>query len=612
MLRRNVLEKLRRRKAASKRMSHILLTLEELDRDVATVLTTSNPYFVESAVEFSYKDREFKPLQNRNRAIVFYEQKGSIKRKAPPVDSKDSNKHVESVEELDTKRKNKFNYCDRATQTLNFLHVDKETQTEPLPQIVFDGTVSPADIFQAYLEKEDRRQRNIEDTANKTIRKSSRKGQQTQNPESQRRFFRFCERMIDQNLLSDVNIDFSFYDTPSDEFKDKGLGSLLALWKFSHQPMKGMPVTGLSWNSFYPDMFAVAFGTYDLTKRHQQGCVCVFSLKCPSYPEKVIPCKSGVYCVEFNRERSYLLAVGFADGTVAVYDLRRNTHSPIAINKTIKLEHNDIVNQVKWLPDNIDGQHNFCSISADCRVINWLLAKSELIPSEVINLRQNDMTTETPEKSSAESMSCGTSISFNPDCSDLFLIGTENGFIHKCSNLSTAQHLDVYKDHSNIVYNVHWNPYHPRVFLSCSADWTIRVWDHTLKESVFTFDLLNEVKDVTWAPFSSSLFAAVTSDGKVHIFDIMMNRQQPTSSYTVYNSKKNTNLTSVQFNPIKPVIIIGDDKGSVISFKLSPNLRSSLKAFQTLERLKFAASERDKMEKILKLARNLQNNDQEL
>ncbi|GBL78605.1 hypothetical protein AVEN_50674-1 [Araneus ventricosus] len=56
-----------------------------------------------------------------------------------------------------------------------------------------------------------------------------------------------------------------------------------------------------------------------------------------------------------------------------------------------------------------------------------------------------------------------------------------------------------------------------------------------------------------------------------------MNRQQPTSSYTVYSSKKNTNLTSVQFNPVKPVIIIGDDKGSVISFKLSPNLRSSLK-----------------------------------
>ncbi|PRD26124.1 UNVERIFIED_CONTAM: Dnai1 [Trichonephila clavipes] len=231
----------------------------------------------------------------------------------------------------------------------------------------------------------------------------------------------------------------------------------------------------------HPPYSGLATDSNDLTKRHQQGCVCVFSLKCPSYPEKVIPCKSGVYCVEFNKEWSYLLTVGLADGTVAVYDLRRNTNSPIAINKTLRLEHNDMVNQVKWLPDNIDGQHNFCSISADCRVISWLLAKSELIPSEVINLRQNDMTTKAPEGNHMNSMSCGTSISFSPDCSDMFLIGTENGFIHKCCNLSNAQYLDAYKDHNNIVYNVHWNPYHPRVFLSCSADWTIRIWDHTLR-----------------------------------------------------------------------------------------------------------------------------------
>ncbi|GIY80534.1 hypothetical protein CDAR_562981, partial [Caerostris darwini] len=39
--------------------------------------------------------------------------------------------------------------------------------------------------------------------------------------------------------------------------------------------------------------------------------------------------------------------------------------------------------------------------------------------------------------------------------------------------------------------------------------------------------------------------------------------------------------------------------GSVIVFKLSPNLRSSLKAQETLEKPLFIASEIDKMEKIL-------------
>ncbi|KFM74766.1 Dynein intermediate chain 1, axonemal, partial [Stegodyphus mimosarum] len=132
----------------------------------------------------------------------------------------------------------------------------------------------------------------------------------------------------------------------------------------------------------------------------------------------------------------------------------------------------------------------------------------------------------TDNRASEPSQSCGTCISFNPETNDLFLIGNENGLIQKYSNLSTAQYLETYKDHENVVYNVQWNPHHSRVFLSCSADWTIRIWDHSLKQSVFIFDLLNEVKDVTWAPFSSSLFAAVTNDGKVHVFDILLNRQQ--------------------------------------------------------------------------------------
>ncbi|XP_035232502.1 dynein intermediate chain 1, axonemal-like, partial [Stegodyphus dumicola] len=417
------------------------------------------------------------------------------------------------------------------------------------------------------------------------------------------KFLRFCERMVDQNLMSDISIDYSFYDTPSDEFKDKGLGSLLPLWKFNYQPMRGMAITGLSWNSRYSDMFAAAFGSHDVTMRHRSGCVCIFSLKCPSHPEKVISCKSGVCCVEFSPYRPHLLAVGLADGSVAVHDVRKAGSSPVAINKNSRLEHNDAVNQVKWLPDNIDGQPNFCSISADCKVIDWILAKTELIPSEVLNLRENELLAEERSIRKTNFTSCGTCISFNPETNDLFLVGNENGLIQKYSNLSTAQYLETYIDHKNVVYNVQWNPHHSRVFLSCSADWTIRIWDHCLKKSVFIFDLLNEVKDVTWAPFSSSLFAAVTNDGKVHVFDILLNRQQPTASYTLSSSKKIVNLTTVQFNTMKPIIMIGDDRGAVICFKLSPNLRSSLKVFQTIEKAKFAALESEKMEKVLKLAK---------
>ena len=43
--------------------------------------------------------------------------------------------------------------------------------------------------------------------------------------------------------------------------------------------------------------------------------------------------------------------------------------------------------------------------------------------------------------------------------------------------------------HHMAVYAVKWNPFHPRVFLSCSADWTVKVWDHSIPTPILSFDL---------------------------------------------------------------------------------------------------------------------------
>ncbi|CAN0222778.1 unnamed protein product, partial [Laminaria digitata] len=69
-----------------------------------------------------------------------------------------------------------------------------------------------------------------------------------------------------------------------------------------------------------------------------------------------------------------------------------------------------------------------------------------------------------------------------------------------------------------------WNPFHPRVFVSCSADWTVKLWDHSVPYPIMSFDLGNAVGDVFWSPYSSTVFAAVTSDGKVHVFDLAENK----------------------------------------------------------------------------------------
>ena len=109
----------------------------------------------------------------------------------------------------------------------------------------------------------------------------------------------------------------------------------------------------------------------------------------------------------------------------------------------------------------------------------------------------------------------GCCFDFNPTSEHLFIVGTEEGRIHKCSKAYSGQYLMTYEGHHMAVYAVKWNPYHPRVFLSCSADWTVKIWDHNIPVPVMTFDLANAVGDIAWAPYSSTVFAAATSDGKV-------------------------------------------------------------------------------------------------
>ena len=46
------------------------------------------------------------------------------------------------------------------------------------------------------------------------------------------------------------------------------------------------------------------------------------------------------------------------------------------------------------------------------------------------------------------------------------------------------------------VYAIVWNPFHDDVFLTCSADWMVRIWDQTCDQPLFSFDLGNPVHDL--------------------------------------------------------------------------------------------------------------------
>lgn len=56
------------------------------------------------------------------------------------------------------------------------------------------------------------------------------------------------------------------------------------------------------------------------------------------------------------------------------------------------------------------------------------------------------------------------------------------------------------------------------------------------------------------------------------MFDLSINKYEALCTQLVVAKKKNK-ITHIQFNPVYPVVIIGDEQGHVTSLKLSPNLR---------------------------------------
>lgn len=58
----------------------------------------------------------------------------------------------------------------------------------------------------------------------------------------------------------------------------------------------------------------------------------------------------------------------------------------------------------------------------------------------------------------------------------IYIVGTEEGPIYKCDRSYSEQYMMIYTGHNGPVYQVRWSPFMPSLFLSCSADWTTRLW----------------------------------------------------------------------------------------------------------------------------------------
>lgn len=72
-----------------------------------------------------------------------------------------------------------------------------------------------------------------------------------------------------------------------------------------------------------------------------------YSLKNSAFPEYIYHTNSGVMCLHIHEQLSYLVAVGFYDGCVAVYNLKEEGQEPVYRSSAKTGKHTDPVWQVR-------------------------------------------------------------------------------------------------------------------------------------------------------------------------------------------------------------------------------------------------------------------------
>ncbi|ALC41273.1 CG9313 [Drosophila busckii] len=508
---------------------------------------------------------------------------------------------------------NQFNYCERATLTYVNPKRSVDTQTIPPSRSQFGANVLQWVIYDTYQQDFDQQQKQLagsgskKDERNRTSRQKKFKDKTALAKQLNAKYLRcwqILERMINQNIFDDIGMDYRYWEDPADEYRE-GEGNLLPLWKFQYEKTKKMNVTDIVFNPSYYDLFAVCFGSHDFLKQPNEGYLCFFTVKNPSFPDYIIQTDCGVMCCDIHPNYPFLTVIGLYDGNVAVYNIRENCKTPLYVSRGNKCKHGECVWQLKWGPDMTDGEINFYSVSSDGTVFNWILMQNKLWVTTIIRLYlEENGTADGPDGTKVTLRDGGSCLQFHPTNPGVYLVGTECGFIYKCSTAFSSKYLMTYHAHNMSVYRIDFNRFNVNIFVSCSGDWRVKVWEDMRADPLFIFDLGSAVGDVKWAPYSSTVFAAVTTEGKVHVFDLNVNKYKAICVQAVVPKRKNK-LTRLAFNEKLHFIVVGDEKGVTHSLKLSPNLRVMVKPPKKQLYLDQTTLQIAKLEKLLSLVREL-------
>ncbi|XP_031733063.1 WD repeat-containing protein 78-like [Anarrhichthys ocellatus] len=317
------------------------------------------------------------------------------------------------------------------------------------------------------------------------------------------------------------------------------------------------------------DLLGVGYGQSGSSKQ-KPGLVCCWSLKNITWPERAIQCDSAVTSLDFSSNNPSQLAVGMQDGSIAIYNVKsQDSESCVLSSSECPNRHLDPVWQLRWTQQELrltgeEMVESLFSVAADGRISKWFICSSGLDCIDLMKLKKIQSTKKKAENV-LSALTPGLCFDFHPTESSVYLVGTLEGLIHKCSFSNNQHFLETYRKHFCPVNRITWSPLCPDVFLSCSSDWTIQLWKQDHHFPMFGFSSTQiAVCDIKWSPKWATVFGAINEE-QLEIWDLNSSILDP---IIVQPAAAGVKMESLVFAAQTDCVLVGDSDGHVTVYQL--------------------------------------------
>jgi len=399
------------------------------------------------------------------------------------------------------------------------------------------------------------------------------------------------ERMVQQNIHLEKLLNYSSPNSTTDQ------PSVEMLLKFHCGATFLRPIKDISFNMHSYNFFAVAYGECpepSQTKFKSPGMICVWNILNPGQPERIIETSSIPTSIVFSEGVPYLIAAGFSDGAVGLFDIRQKKCECIAMSTVESGSHEGEVGEVVFQQrtDTRVRSEAVVSVANGGRVTQWTVANG-LEHKDMVTLKKLKTVVKEGETQTLryEDLHC---ISFNISQPNIYVVGSEDGAIFVCDTQYNEDYLQKLLFHFRSVLTVRFSPIAPGWFLSGSCDGSAALWTTQKTSPIAVFYLGKATfNSISWSPISGTVFAAACSDGECRVWDVSLDSVDPVAKLTTYEKKE---FTAVSWSPKLPIFVCGNSSGVVYLSKVHG--LASLTAGRSLE------EERARFESVIQMMSN--------